>query len=901
MDIFSSKNDYVLPVALTIGAGLSLYWVQRVLTSYQRYQYLCNLSTNNNSTRSSLLESAWLPSRSMLVLNQIVDAFIPAESEEDLEEDGFFMIDRSFESLWPSLMDHQEIFESLSPAMEKKNVRSFLLSGAKELGVAVTAAEAMGKLLLQEDKDKISLLLKTLGTYVGTFVLTGYPISFQCLPLEDRVLVLRSLRGSYVPQLRAAYQALRRLTGSIFASYGFHDCKESPSGKNNPAWAAMGYDIGETISKPQKIDLHHEGNGDDRKMDKSRVPLPTPIIVPTADRSQAQDQNGFDVYETDVVVVGSGAGGGTIAAQLVKEGHRVIILEKGDYYRAKDFASWSEAEAFEAMYERGGFCTTKDGNIVVLAGATVGGGTTVNWSASFITPDYVRREWASEGMECFEDGSEFENSLDEAMDMYQVNTEYVHTNDNGDDIEDLIDDRNGYENVASSKLYNMKISAGNGDGDVSIGYHLSLDTQSQDQHDNDSRILSSPTSSIKTSRGSDGDKSSSFIKNINNEILIKGAYSQDKYPEIIARNAVGCVDCGACSHGCPYKAKQSTIHSQLEPLASSGKLFLIPNCHVDRVLIDGKFKEARGIEGVIYEDKDDKKGKKKNIKVNAKVVISSCGSIHTPALLLRSGLQNEHIGRHLALHPVAGVAGIFDVDTLQSFYGRQHAPSANLCSTGLGSGISMGIVVRSDLDEREKASKKKRTNNSQYKSSSGHGAKYGSRELPADQSRERSHGIFTTTPAIETPPIHPGILGMVMNWDNGLAFKTSFLWYKQIAAFIGIPRDLSSYYNRVTLSSEGQPVLNYTLTKKDEVTVMKGIELMMKMMRGAGAAIQFPIHENRQWIDLTKLDDEAFEQVLDKLKSEGIQKHKMSIFSAHQMRYQYHLFLKYPHKSFLQP
>ncbi len=32
----------------------------------------------------------------------------------------------------------------------------------------------------------------------------------------------------------------------------------------------------------------------------------------------------------------------------------------------------------------------------ILAGSTLGGGTRVNWQASFQTPDHVRREWATE-------------------------------------------------------------------------------------------------------------------------------------------------------------------------------------------------------------------------------------------------------------------------------------------------------------------------------------------------------------------------------------------------------------------------------------------------------------------------------------------------------------------------
>jgi hypothetical protein len=69
---------------------------------------------------------------------------------------------------------------------------------------------------------------------------------------------------------------------------------------------------------------------------------------------------------------------------------QVIVVEKGRYERAQDL-SLLERDAFGGMYEGCGLAATDDAGISILAGATLGGGTRVNWSASFETPAHVRR------------------------------------------------------------------------------------------------------------------------------------------------------------------------------------------------------------------------------------------------------------------------------------------------------------------------------------------------------------------------------------------------------------------------------------------------------------------------------------------------------------------------------
>ena len=130
-----------------------------------------------------------------------------------------------------------------------------------------------------------------------------------------------------------------------------------------------------------------------------------------------------ETFETDVIVVGSGCGGGIAAKNFAEAGHRVLVVDKSYHYPTKHFPM-GPTEAFSSMYDGAGSIMADDASIAILAGSAWGGGGTVNWSASLQTQSYVRREWAKSGLPFFTSPA-FQDSLDRVCDMLGVDSEHV--------------------------------------------------------------------------------------------------------------------------------------------------------------------------------------------------------------------------------------------------------------------------------------------------------------------------------------------------------------------------------------------------------------------------------------------------------------------------------------------
>ncbi|RRT34275.1 hypothetical protein B296_00059239 [Ensete ventricosum] len=225
--------------------------------------------------------------------------------------------------------------------------------------------------------------MRTLSAMCGTFIPT-VPMEASCLgggkdEVPDEAVeafFLASGSDSPVPEEVGCFILLLLFW------------QTSEEGENR-AWKAIGYNIS-SEEKP------HKSRGG-RPLEKG--------IIETMDKTdssllQSLTEKGLAVTDNprehtytikcDVVIAGSGCGGGVAAAVLASSGHKVVVIEKGNYFTAEDYTGL-EAPSMDQLYEAGGILSSLDVKMMLMAGSTVGGGSAVNWAACVKTPDFTLR------------------------------------------------------------------------------------------------------------------------------------------------------------------------------------------------------------------------------------------------------------------------------------------------------------------------------------------------------------------------------------------------------------------------------------------------------------------------------------------------------------------------------
>ncbi len=145
------------------------------------------------------------------------------------------------------------------------------------------------------------------------------------------------------------------------------------------------------------------------------------------------------------------------------------------------------------------------------------------------------------------------------------------------------------------------------------------------------------------------------LVNVNNRLVRKGADSLGWRGEIMMHNRVGCAGIGTCLIGCPVDAKRNPRFVAVPGAVEAGARFLL---RARAVRIEGADREVktlrvRRLDANGYHEVGE-------VAVRARTVILAANAVGSAQLLLRSGIGNEHVGRHLSLQPQLPVAAIFD-------------------------------------------------------------------------------------------------------------------------------------------------------------------------------------------------------------------------------------------------
>jgi choline dehydrogenase-like flavoprotein len=572
--------------------------------------------------------------------------------------------------------------DTLVPSLERPEdpTRFWALSGSQlQANVAVEHA------LLGLPDDQRAGMLALLDGLHAQGLTTGSRDSCEQL-MRDVALM-----GA---QPAAAMNALVSLT-LAFAYTG-----PSPQTGTNPMWAGLGYPGAPGIEP---------GGGE----------APEPFIPRDA------------TLEADVCVVGSGAGGGLIAGVLAQTGLNVVVLEAGGNFNEPDF-SGLELPAFQQLFWRGGPTPTADFNVTLLAGETLGGGPTVNWSNCLRTPATVREQWAREfGLEGV-DGPDFDRHTDAVWQRLGVNADCSHLNCPHERMRD---------------------------GATALGWSF--------------RTLS---------RNAD-----------------PAAYSPD---------TAGYIGLGDRSG-----AKLDVRRTYLRDAVKAGARVIV-RCRAERVLTEGS--RAAGVQATFV---DPQTGASAPVEVRAPRVVVACGSLESPALLLRSGIGGPAVGRYLHLHPVTATLALH-AEPQRPWWG---APMTAMVDQFADVEDGYGFLLQ---------------------------------------------GVQWAT----------SIIAGGMARASGEELKETMARLENAAWFIGIARDRG--HGGVTIDAAGDAVVRYALTDEVDVRIARrAIEAQIRLHAAGGAQEIIPFAATAtRWRAGDDLED--FIAAMQRLPL-GVGGHKL--FSAHQM------------------
>jgi choline dehydrogenase-like flavoprotein len=302
-----------------------------------------------------------------------------------------------------------------------------------------------------------------------------------------------------------------------------------------------------------------------------------------------------------VVVIGSGAGGGTLATDLALKGIKVVCLEAGARHETEDFlndewASFTQLAWTDMRTTSGSWRVARDfANLPAWIVKSVGGSTT-HWAGASLR--FQEHEFRTRSVYGDVKGA---NLLDWPITLAELAPYYAKAEDRMG-----VTLTNGIPGLPGNNNYKVLEK-----GAKALGYK-----------------------EVSTGR--------------------MAINSQDR------KDRVSCQQIGFCFQGCKSGAKWSTLVAELPRGEATGNLEVRPSSHVLRIEHDAKGK----VTGVVYADKAgvQQRQKARIVAVAGNSIESPRLLLNSESSMFKDGLANSsgQVGRNYMRHMTGSVYGIFD-------------------------------------------------------------------------------------------------------------------------------------------------------------------------------------------------------------------------------------------------
>ncbi|MBA2567156.1 MAG: FAD-dependent oxidoreductase [Thermoleophilaceae bacterium] len=304
-------------------------------------------------------------------------------------------------------------------------------------------------------------------------------------------------------------------------------------------------------------------------------------------------------------------------------------------------------------------------------------------------------------------------------------------------------------------------------------------------------------------------------QNNTHQRLMEGLDARGLEHRPIVRNATlndDPVYCGYCPTGCQQGCKRSAMKTWLQDASDAGARAVV-GCRVERVVCDGG--RATGVEATVTRPD----GSPARLVVEAPTVVVACGSVESPALLLRSGIGGPAVGKNLRLHPAYVTIGVYD-EPIEGWTGQIQS------------------LVSDEFD-----------------------------------ALEDGFGFL-----LEGTGVFPGLFSGTLPWEDGAAHKELMQTLRWQAPFISVARDHGA--GEVVLDPLGRAVVRWGLDDPVDarLAVRANVELA-KLHQAAGARQIVTGHTRAvRW-----RHGEDFDAFLEAVEGASYAPNDVACFTAHQM------------------